>query len=367
MISSITLKNFKCFKDETLTVKPLTLLSGVNGMGKSTFIQSLLSIRQSHMQNILPKIGLSLNGDLVKLGTAKDVLFEYANEEEIQLKVMFKSGKNGDFTFDYNQSSDVLPIKSNASVDGLFVENLFTDNFHYLSAERIGPRLAFEMSDFHVVQHRQLGSSGQYTAHFLAQYGSQALKIPALSWAPEISDTLNANVEAWLGTISPGTRLVLTPHSGMGLVNLEYSFARGKETPTKAYRPTNVGFGITFILPVLVALLSSEPGSILLIENPEAHLHPKGQFMLGRLMALAANNGIQLIVESHSDHFLNGIRVAVKDKLIDYSKTSINFFEFEKEASSSKIKNLKIDSEGKIDQWPDGFFDEWEKSLEKLI
>jgi predicted ATPase len=335
-------------------------------MGKSTFIQSLLAVRQSYMQNLFPKTGLSLNGDLVKLGTAKDVLFEYANEEEIYIHVAYKNKADGKFKFDYSQSTDVLPVKENLSTDNFFLQNLFLDNFHYLSAERIGPRLAFDMSDFHVVQHKQIGTTGQYTAHFLATHGSQPLKIEALKFSNETSNSLVANVEAWLGAISPGTRITVTPHAAMGLVNLEFSFARGKLV-SKSHRPTNVGFGITFILPVLVALLSSEPGALLLIENPEAHLHPKGQFMLATLMAMAAKAGVQLIIESHSDHFLNGLRVAVKDKKIGSTDVSVNFFEFDAVTSGSKVTNLQIDENGRINHWPVDFFDELEKSLEKLI
>ncbi|WP_413586044.1 DUF3696 domain-containing protein [Bdellovibrio sp. HCB274] len=366
MIEQIRLKNFKCFRDQTLIVKPITLLSGINGMGKSTFIQSLLALRQSHLQNLLPDTGLSLNGDLVSLGAANDVLFEYTDEEEIGLKVTYKGGLTGRFLFNYNQSSDVLPLKKEIAEKSFFTSNLFSDNFHYLSAERTGPRLSFAMSDFHVVQHRQLGIRGEYSPHFLASFGSSPLKIKALKFSSDISDTLLANVEAWLGAISPGTRLTVTPHPGMNLVNLEYSFSRGTRV-SKNHRPTNVGFGITFILPVLVAILSSDPGSLLLIENPEAHLHPKGQFMLAQLMALAATNGIQIIVESHSDHFLNGLRVAAKRGEIKSEDISVNFFEYDQSLMSSRVVNINIDQDGRIDYWPEGFFDEWEKSLEALI
>jgi predicted ATPase len=152
----------------------------------------------------------------------------------------------------------------------------------------------------------------------------------------------------------------------MGLVNLEYSFARGGSV-SRNYRPTNVGFGITFILPVLVAVLSAQPGTLLLVENPEAHLHPKGQSMLAQLIAKAAASGVQVIVESHSDHFLNGLRIAVRQKIISPDHLSANFFQFDPNSKSSKITKIGIDENGRVDNWPEDFFDEWEKSLEKLM
>lgn len=368
MIKEIHLKNFKCFQDETLDVKPLTLLTGVNGMGKSTFLQSLLTMRQSVLQNLLPKTGLLLNGDLVKLGNAKDILFEQAEKEEIEIDLKFDGDCFGKFKFGYNQTNDVLPINSKDASPKIYDENLFTDNFHYLSSERIGPRPTYEMSDFQVVQHKQLGVLGQHAIHFLSVYGGDPLKISALQFPGVSIDTLKDSVEGWLGIISPGTRIVLTPQPSIGHVTLEYAFVRGKGSPaSKNHRPTNVGFGITFILPVLVAILSAEAGSILLIENPEAHLHPRGQFMLGRLMAIAAGNGVQIIVESHSDHFLNGVRVATKENLINSTDVSINYFDFDEKSRGSKITKIKVDSNGSIDNWPDGFFDEIEKSLARLM
>lgn len=74
MIQSITLTNFKCFERQDIVLKPLTLLAGLNSSGKSTIIQALLLLRQSYLENLLPNAGLTLNGKLAQLGTAKDVL-----------------------------------------------------------------------------------------------------------------------------------------------------------------------------------------------------------------------------------------------------------------------------------------------------
>ncbi len=104
---------------------------------------------------------------------------------------------------------------------------------------------------------------------------------------------------------------------------MQFSFATSNQ-----YRATNVGFGITYVLPILVAILSSRAGALLLIENPEAHLHPKGQAEMGALLARAASCGIQVLIETHSDHVLNGIRVATHDGIIEPQDIQLHYFQW---------------------------------------
>lgn len=152
----------------------------------------------------------------------------------------------------------------------------------------------------------------------------------------------------------------------MDLVNLEFSFVRSG-LPSMNYRPTNVGFGLTYSLPVFVAVLSATPGSLIMIENPEAHLHPRGQAAMGRFLALAAANGLQVLIETHSDHVLNGIRIAVKDQIVNPREVALHFFDRSVTAPCCTVATPIIDGDGRLDQWPDGFFDEWEKGLAKLL
>ncbi len=246
--------------------------------------------------------------------------------------------------------------------------NLFNDQFHYLQAERIGPRASFEMSGFSVLQHKQYGSRGQYVAHYLSAFGNQEIPNSELCHALSRSAQLIHQVEAWMGEIAPGTRLHFVEHPAMDLINLNYSFVTEKYE-SNSYRPTNVGFGITFTLPLLVAILSASPGDLLLLENPEAHLHPRGQACLGRLMAKAARSGVQIVVETHSDHVLNGARVAIHEREAVADQVRIHFFERPSRSGvpESVVVSPNIDGAGRIDQWPQGFFDEWDAALEKLL
>ena len=87
MIQSVHLFNYKCFANQNTAFNALTLLSGLNGTGKSSVIQALLLLRQSYQQTLLPGKGLALNGDLVNVGTAQDALFEM--QQRIRLPSSF--------------------------------------------------------------------------------------------------------------------------------------------------------------------------------------------------------------------------------------------------------------------------------------
>ncbi|MDO3411569.1 DUF3696 domain-containing protein [Saccharibacillus sp. CPCC 101409] len=366
MIKNVHLKNIKCFKEQDIKLGNLTLLTGLNGVGKSTVIQSLLLLRQSYIQGAMKNKGLSLNGDLLYLGTGQDLLYEKAENEELEIRLELESSPPLFWSFGYDKDSDLLPILE-TSFENEEV-TLFSENFQYLSAERLGPRTYFNRSSFEVKQQNSLGIHGEYTTHYLSVHQNDPIPNQFLKHPQGVADTLKAQVDAWLSIITPGTRLDISDYNDMDITSLRYRFA-GDRDLSNSFRATNVGFGLTYTLPVLVALLVAKPNSILLIENPEAHLHPKGQAIVGRLMALASLGGVQIITETHSDHVLNGIRLAVHDKEISPGNISINFFSKKNRigAVDHLVDNLLIDQNGRIEDWPEDFFDEWDKILDKLI
>jgi len=380
MIASFRLRNFKCFADASVPLGALTLLTGLNGAGKSSVLQGLLVLRQSFQQGLLGVGQLALNGDLVQLGTAQDALYGYAEEAEIGFDLRDEDGPAPrSWTFLYDKDADVLATKEAGdavSTPRIRVmpgspdaTSLFGDSFQYLCAERVGPRTSFPTSDFQVRERRQLGVRGELTAHFLSTFGKkQRVAQGPLRRTDAPSADLLAQVEAWLDFISPGTRIQLTAHRAMDAVQLGYQFVSGRDV-TDVYRPTNVGFGLTYTLPILVAVLSASPGALLLLENPEAHLHPRGQARMGELLALVASTGVQVVLETHSDHLLNGVRVAVHDGHLAPERVRLHFFE-RKDAGERTIHQIvspRMDRDGRIDLWPAGFFDEWDAALDRLL
>ncbi len=365
MIRSLHLINFKPFASQFLEFSSLTLLSGLNSTGKSSVLQSLLLLRQSYQQGLLPEKGLALNGDLIRIGTAQDALFEGAGKEDsISFTVIWQNSIEGVWCFNYDREVDVLNLASMPNSQKVYQSSLFSNNFHYLQAERVGPRPFFEMSDFQVRQRKQLGTRGEYTAHFLSINERQAIPNSSLSHPEAKSLDLIDQVEAWMGEVSPGTRLKIAPKPDVDLMSFQYSY--GDSNP---YRATNVGFGITYTLPIIVAVLASPPGTLIIIENPEAHLHPKGQAKMGELLALAASGGVQVVIETHSDHVLNGIRLAVHGGKLNPKDVQLHYFERQEKNGQAytEVVSPCIDRNGRIDRWPEGFFDEWDKSLEALL
>ncbi|MCB0213921.1 MAG: DUF3696 domain-containing protein [Anaerolineae bacterium] len=373
MYKRLELKNFKAFRELDLELRPLTLLSGMNGMGKSSVLQSLLLLRQSYLQRSevvtnKGQLNLILNGELVELGTGQDIFFDRVDYRPDVLELGFTLHEENigqyQWSYDYDAfSADVLTAKNPAATNShtFYETSLFQDNFHYLQAERVGPRTAFGMSDHRVRQHRQLGRAGEFTAHFLDVWRSDPVD-RRVRHPKTNADGLFNQVTAWMGEISPDTQIEIKPHTDMDVMSVRIGFPG-----TKSFRSTNVGFGITYTLPVLVALLSAQPGYLVLLENPEAHLHPRGQSMMGELIARVASAGVQVIVETHSDHIMNGIRVAVRQNLVDPKRVAFHFFQRTRNGQDVDVETPEIDKEGRLDYWPKNFFDEWKTNLDRLL
>lgn len=371
MINQMRLSNFKCFEKETIDFCPLTILAGLNGMGKSSVFQALLLLRQNYEVGLLQTDkDLLLNGELVQIGSVKDLLYQYYQSTDISIGITVDDNLVASWNWEGSVVNvESLPFKNKSLTnEKVYDSPLFGQLFHYLNAERIGPRVYSETSKYNVINRNHIGLHGEYAASYLAEYQNDKIPVEQLKNLNSSGLTLLEQLNSWLSEIRPGARITVIPNLDMGLVGLNYQFISGKDIGNK-FRPTNVGFGLSFILPVLIAILSSQPGTLLFLENPEAHLHPQGQAKIGELLALAAANGIQIIAETHSDHVLNGVRSAIKEGKIKPSQTSFLFFTGEtiEERFKHYILKPQVDENGRIDIWPDGFFDEWEKQLKKIL
>ncbi len=367
MITNIYLQNFKVFPEIDLAPSRLNIFTGLNGMGKSTFLQSLLLLRQSYLQNTLLDKGLLLNGDYIAIGKGKDAYSMYATDlDGIIFEVEWETAHTLRCEFLYKADFDLLPLKTLADNPHIYQQALFTNQFQYLHAERVSPRNFFPASAYQVEQNHSLGNHGEFTSHFIAKNQRHNIPIEALAHPNTTSLVLSKQIDAWMGEISPNVRVSAFLYDEFEISRLSYKFEVKKES-TEDMKPTNVGFGLTYVLPIITAILSARPGDLLIIENPESHLHPQGQARLGKMLALAAEHGVQLFVETHSDHVLNGIRVAAKQKLIAPEHVGIFFFERDLDEHRTEIIQPFLDENGRLDKTPIGFFDEWSNQLDELI
>jgi len=364
MITAVRIENFKAFTDVALDISPLTLFTGKNGMGKSSFIQSLLLLRQSYLED-KSLSELTINGKLVSIGIGKDLLNIHAVDDIVRFGLQFNS-EVFDLSYTAVASLDKLIADKTSDLTNIHLQALFTNHFQYLNAERIVPSRTYAASPSAVEISRSLGEKGQYTVHFLDKYKFEPLRNPSINHPNAKSMTLLDNVNAWLSEISSEVRVKPRYHPDLLISTLSFEFLEGTDT-TPEFASLNTGFGLTYVLPVIVAILSAESGDLLIIENPESHLHPQGQATLGRLLAMGAAAGIQILVESHSDHLFNGMRVAIKEGILSENDFSVYFFSRESEYHSVNIDQPLVDSNGRLSYQPSGFFDEYGKQLGQII
>ena len=287
--------------------------------------------------------------------------------EEDTLGLSFEeSGRMMDLHFNYIPTSDYLPLLEQ-NKPRYCKGTLFDDRLLYLSAYRIAPRELYQIADEKELEKRELGINGELALHYLYAYGDQSITNEKVLYDVSSDRSLQIQLRYWLSLISPGIIPLIDVDSTLRKAELRYAFREGDDR-TNAYKSLNVGFGITYVLPVVTSLLLARPGDLLLIENPEAHIHPSGQKWIGNLIASAASGGVQVIVETHSDHVINGIRLAVKHGKINHEDAGIFFFyKDEEDGYRHKVSSPRIDENGKIDIWPSGFLDEWDAELLELL
>ena len=375
MLAHLGLLNFKCFARLELDFAPITLLCGLNGMGKSSAIQALLVLRQSYELRVLREGMIALGGRLADIGTGRDALFEGAETDVIEFSL-----RRDDVTescvlaYDYDSASDRLDMRqSEAAPDrfgGLGIPESWLDappfggTLHYVNAERVGPRKTHALSETSA-RSGDLGTRGEYALNYLNAHGGDVHARDDPRFEGCESRRLVDGIERWLAEVSPGAHLRLESIPDADALVAGFTFDRKGDVETQRFRATNVGFGLSYVLPLLVAMFAPK-GSLCLIENPEAHLHPRGQTKLADLAVRATKAGVQVIVETHSDHFMDGIRIAVRDGLIAPEDAVFHYFERGDEGAAV-VSSPRIDRDGRLSEWPAGFFDQHEENLARLL
>ena len=341
MIQKLSLTNFKAFENEVFEFEFLNILSGLNSSGKSSIIQAL---RLLHEKKPLLDYG---------------PLMEYIRRDSKGFSLdCLEKLPDGHYepVFSYERTGK---IEGEAEIHGIV---------SYISADRFGPRNSLPLSIDETIT--TVGNRGEYIVDFLTRLEKDwdDLQVPDALIARE-GKGVRTNIEEWIRFISPG-------------VDFDYSSDNNTDvgrTMFNRHRAVHVGFGLSYTLPIIASVLvhasqlaaQKTESVLLLLENPEAHLHPSGQTKMGELFALAASCNVQIIVETHSDHLLNGIRLAIKEKKIPPTDVKCFFFKSGNwdgiNEDPATVDRIDIDEHGMLDFWPDGFFDETEKNLQRLI
>ncbi|WP_433499698.1 DUF3696 domain-containing protein [Sphaerimonospora sp. CA-214678] len=370
MLDRLSITNFKAFATADITFGRYTLLSGLNSSGKTTVLQALALLRQSHGTLDEEGGGFLLNGDLVELGVGQDILHENyvsVDDAEPRIELTLQCGdESRSWAVGYEREADLLQIRdrSHSPVE-VRSTSLFGTGFQYLRADRISPAVSYPRSHEVAIRQGFLGSRGEHTVNYLRHFQDEPVTDKRLHHPQSRSRGLLDQTEAWMQEICPGVNLQTDAIEGTDSVRLSFRFGTAGLSASNRYRPTNVGFGLTYVLPVVVACLTAQPGSLLLLENPEAHLHPRGQTAMAMLTCAAAAAGAQLVVETHSDHVLNGVRLSVKERRLSAEDVVLHYFR--RSTDGIEILTPTLGSDGMLSNWPEGFFDEWERSLDRLL
>lgn len=372
MLTRIDLHHFKCFALLRLPLCPLTLLSGANASGKSSVIQALGLLHQTISENEW-STRLMLNGETLRLGTAGDVfdkisgrrsckialldnetMYEWkfeAERDEMSLQVMNIS-IDGDAYHELEKLHRLLPSGTDNSLSARLRE------LTYLTAERLGPRETYPLEEPEAAP--VVGPTGEHAASVL--YSNRDAHVLESLTVEEVPRPRFRQVEYRMGRFFPGCELRIEQVPRANAVTLGIRTSKD----TDFHRPDHTGFGVTQVLPIVVAALSSTRDGLLLIENPEVHLHPAGQVAMGEFMAEVAAAGVQVVLETHSDHVLNGVRRSVKNRILAPDNVALHFFRPRQDAEQEGVEQVQspvLDSNGNIDAWPEGFFDQFDKDM----
>lgn len=375
MLSEVHLSSFKCFENLDLSLGQLTLLTGVNGGGKSSVMQALVLLAQTFRQQEWGR-SLLLEGPELALGDVADVLNQDSARRRMTLglvcekqtvKWVFKADERRAMSIGLEQVEIdgkqvpldspirwLMPLKhSEVSPVVATLRNL-----SWITAERSGPRELLPLREAN--GHSHVGHHGEMAAGLLYWQGEN--EVNSTLCLPDTPPTLFHQVRGYMQRFFPGCDVRVSPIDGASAISL-----RLRSDPRSDFqRPQNVGFGLTQIFPIVVAILAAQAGDVLMIENPEVHLHPRAQQEIGVVLAQTAASGVQLILETHSDHVLNGIRLAVKQKILPSSDVRVHFFSHHL-GKASVPESPTIDQDGRLDSWPEGFFDQFDLALSELL
>jgi predicted ATPase len=372
-MNHLKINHFKCFEDADILLNRLTVMAGANGNGKSTAIQALLYLRRTiehcgewinnkYQLSKTNGLNVPLNGVYcLALGNSTGVLNNKYTGNTITIGLYSDPGK---IIVDYeadNLDSKIwlFPVKVDQSDD--LNSPIVKQEFYYLNAERLGPRVNQTLVFW---DYPNAGWQGENTAQLIGLEGGYYKVKDERRFRQTQTNFLIDQVNYWLNFIMPGVKVkaVPSPNTLTAQILIENQF-----TVSEPILSTNLGFGISYMLPIIATGLVAKKGSYFIVENPEAHLHPSAQSKIGRFLAMVANAGVNVIVETHSDHIINGIQIAVAEKEIENTSVTINFFSFDNDKGQPNISPIKIKEKGELTEWPKGFFDQTQIDFAELI
>ena len=336
LINSLSLKNFKCFEELDVKFAPITLLTGANSSGKSSLINAILAVMQTEQFPFY----LSPNGKYVNMGSFEEMV--YRNSAKTRFDIFIEIN-NDDKAFDtiwYPNSRNGLP-ENGYDLDPSFIPEDLETNFNYIGSFRQPPVRTYYQTP--KAQSKINPDGAGYIDQIIEWEETNQEKLNELI---NIMQQIELFTEIQSNKLKGGRfDLIVKTHSNASFASL-----------------TDVGFGISQFLPIIVADLQLSDESCLAVSQPEIHLHPKIQATFGNYLAnQIKQTEKQYIIETHSEYLLNRIRLLLVTG--ELKPEDVNVLYFENDGIKSTVHNIEFTTKGAVKGAPDGFFETYEMDV----
>lgn len=354
MLTRLAVKNFKSIGDPgvDLELRPLTFLVGKNGAGKSSALEALALVAQS-----LGMGSPNWGGDLVKYDDFLDVVH--------------KRDANGSIT------TVLEMVAPDAARLSLSCEITFRNGGFHQYLQKPTPEQAMANIYLTIKDHVFLLRSARgiemgkvqprpLTINWVGPQGEYLLYVLSVLYGPEGNQQAGSDIEHWAKIFEVDE--LIPGYTSAADLRISY---RDSNIGTKL-PGSSTSYGSRQVLPIIVQIFWSEPGSVIMIEEPEISLHPQAQVDMAELLATAVARGKQIIATTHSTFLLMGLTSAVQKKII--KPQDVVVYELEKGAKGTKVnKKLDMNKKGVIKGWVDSFSEvdkrllrEWTATLPKV-
>lgn len=354
MLNEISINGYKCIDSLNLYLQDFTLLAGVNSAGKSSVLQTILFL----MGICQPADRHMIDLRYANLGKFTDIRNNVIGNREIRLSISASLLSGETFSI----KSIVENAATTPSANPIKTVEKYYDNYKmiFLPVERIGVENSYEVN---IQNADDIGVRGEYVYAYLAQHGQDRLVEEKflLEEDKNVGMSLSNQVDYWLEYLL-GFRMKANLIQDVDQVVVTYANAQSHHY----YRAKNVGTGVTYISTLIIAALACKLGDTLIIENPEIHLHPRAQSRFMEFLAFLSERGLQIILETHSDHIYNGMRKCIKNKSLSREKIAAYYFELN-QSMQTHVEEIHFNDEGAELNHPYGMFDQFDDDLDELL
>lgn len=409
MLNSFSLKGFRSWDERTaIDLAPLTILAGANNVGKSSVIGALLALVQS--EHAASGDILLLTGEWVELGPFAELLAPSSTEGFSIGVVGSRDARPIDVVWDFRAADDrdqtmarLHRVEALVGPDGQDAVTLVRST-EGIQRERDGrpadivvmphpgayrsttgsnagslvPLLPFSpgqvlpIGPYRAPPQRMspyrpgpagpvVGRYGEYAAQVYYEHRQRETDVlPPTRSQGGARDTFIRALDAWW-------QFVLEAEVGVHVEELRrIGFVAKVDTPgADNLSFAQVGFGLSQLWPILVAALASRPGDLVIVETPEAHLHPAAQHRIASLFVELARHGRQVIVETHSEYVVTATCLAVKEETLAPEQLALHFFT--QVNGQTAAERIPVEKSGRRLKAPEGFFDQASRDLIRLL